>query len=164
MKSRILSVIAGLAALPQIAFAHCPLCVAATGSAVATARFFGVSDSITGLFVGIFVSSTAIWLNNILKKRNSGKEYMALQKEIIILVSVVSTFLTFYLSGLVFSLEDKLIIGASAGVVMPLLSSVFHKALKSYNNNKSFIPFQSILLMFATALISAAGFYATGFV
>src|SRR3989338_8948107 len=52
--------------------AHCPLCTAATIIGVGVTRSFGWDDSIVGIFVGAMIVSSALWVNNILKKRNIG--------------------------------------------------------------------------------------------
>ena len=54
-----------------------------------------IDDVIVGTFIGGFVVSTAFWLNRIIKKRNKGKDYLPFQSTIIILISFVSTFVSF---------------------------------------------------------------------
>lgn len=68
--------------------AHCPFCTLATGSAVATARLFGLSDPTIGLLIGAFVISGSLWANNLLRK-----EYIPRQSLLIILFSLGSMLL-----------------------------------------------------------------------
>src|SRR3989338_2455804 len=60
-----------IAIIPTV-MAHCPLCTAATIVGVGVTRSLGWDDSIVGIFVGAMIVSSALWLNNILKKRNIG--------------------------------------------------------------------------------------------
>ena len=121
--------------LPQIAFAHCPLCSAATGMAVAATRAYGLDDLIVGLFVGSFVVSTALWMNNFALKRKKGKEYLPNQKAILIIFSLMTMLVTFYFAGLldmkyrIFGI-DKIFFGTIAGTLMTLFSFQMHKKLR----------------------------------
>ena len=63
--------IAFIGVLPAV-MAHCPLCTGATIVGVGITRSFGLDDSIVGVFVGGMIISTALWFNNVLKKRNIG--------------------------------------------------------------------------------------------
>ena len=56
-----------IAVIPGV-MAHCPLCTTATIIGVGVTRSFGLDDSIVGVFVGAMIVSSALWLNNALKK------------------------------------------------------------------------------------------------
>lgn len=149
--------------LTKSVMAHCPLCVAATGAAVAVTRAYGIDDLIVGLFVGGVVISTALWLDTILKKRNKGKNHIPLQSMIIVFLSIVSTVVSFYFAGmlgnvypvyLIFGL-DKILVGTLLGSFITLATFQFNDSfLRRLNGNKNFVPFQPIIL--TTAFLSLA--------
>jgi len=60
-----------IAIMPSV-MAHCPLCTAATIVGVGVTRSLGWDDSIVGVFVGAMIVSSALWVNNILKKKKIG--------------------------------------------------------------------------------------------
>lgn len=84
-------------ALAQIAYAHCPLCTAAAGGGVAVARFYGVNDSIIGLFLGAVIISSALWFNKWLRKRVK----FPFQETLIVIGSFLMFAIPFYFSGLI---------------------------------------------------------------
>lgn len=143
-------------------FAHCPLCTAATGSVVAATRFYGVDDLIVGTFIGGFVISSAFWFNNILRKRNKNKNYIPFQLVGILLLSLVLTILTFHTIGLtsvtLFGV-DRILLGLLIGSFITLIAFRFHDFLKRSNGNKSYIPFQVILITLAFLLVATFGYY-----
>ncbi len=152
--------------LSQIALAHCPLCVGATGMAVATARFYGVNDMITGLFAGVFILSTSLWFHISLKKRNKGKDYIPQQSLIIIFVSIIMTLITFYYTGLwsgnsLFG-TSNIIVGTIVGSFISGVTFMVHDLLRSMNDNKNYVPFQPIVLTSTASFLSILAFYAVG--
>jgi len=160
MKKVLIWLLSVLALLPAIVIAHCPLCTAATGSAVAAARFFGLSDIITGMFAGAFIFSAALWTYKSLKKMNKNKNHILFA--IILLVSILLTLLTFAFAGVLngysrfFGLYD-IITGFLFGLLITSITFHIHYTLRKMNNNKNFIPFQGIVLIF-----SALIFYVNG--
>ena len=151
--------------LPISVFAHCPLCVAATGSAVAIARFYGVPDLITGSFIGAFILSIASWINRVLIKRNRGKSYFPFQS-IVLAAFWLFAFLTiFSIAKLIsFTLFDKLLLGILVGSFITLFAFKFNDFLREGNGNKNYIPFQVIFVTLAFLLLSVFGYYSMGFV
>lgn len=90
----------GILTLPAV-MAHCPLCTAAAGAGVAAARFYGVDDSIVGLFIGALIVSTALWFNKSVKKRWN----YALPAFIVVLISFLLFAGPFYYTGLITNVE-----------------------------------------------------------
>ncbi len=133
------------------AYAHCPFCTIATGSAVGVARLFGLSDPTIGLLIGAFVISGSLWVNNVLKRK--GEEYIPHQSLLIILLSLGSMLL-----GVYFALFDELLGWASIyGVVLGMLvgsviyygTAQTHYYLQEINDGKNFIPFQGFIMLSA---------------
>lgn len=150
------------------AHAHCPLCTAATGAAVAAARFYGVDDLIVGTFIGGFIISTAFWFNRVLRKKNKGKDYVPFQLEIISLLSFVLTLISFQTAGIV-SIEtlfgiDRIFMGMLIGSLITLFTSGLNDLIRKNNGNKNYIPFQVISLTLAFLSLSVLGYYLVGWV
>lgn len=154
--------------------AHCPICTAATGTAVITARWFGIDDLIVGTFFGGFLISSTLWFNNILKNRNKGKEFIPYQGWLLILISLVSTLFIFYTMGLsetsilipkftIFGVS-KLFLGVIIGSIVTLFAFYLHEILRKINENKNYLPFQSIILSLILLLITSVSFYLLGWV
>ena len=78
--------------------AHCPLCTAGAAGGVAVARYFGVHDSLVGLFLGAFIISTALWFNKWLLKK--GKNF-PLQESILVVASFLLLAVPLYTGGVI---------------------------------------------------------------
>jgi len=136
-----------------IAFAHCPLCAAATGIAVTATRAMGVDDAIVGTFIGAFTISTGLWLHRALIKRNKGKPRIPFQGVIIALASLVATAATLEISGIAAVPEffkilgtDRLIFGTLLGGAISLAAFYAHERMRRLNGRKNFIPLQGMIL------------------
>ena len=146
--------------------AHCPLCTAATGAAVAVTRWYGLDDSIVGVFVGGMVVATGLWFNNLAKKFNKGKEYLPFQSGIFLLLSFILTIITFYFANLlgpsnpfkIFGI-DRILFGTIIGVIASFTAFKLHDMLRVFNRNRNYFPYQSILVLILTLAISSSILY-----
>ncbi len=146
--------------------AHCPLCTVATGTAVAFTRWYGLDDSIVGVFVGGMVVATGLWFNNLAKKFNKGKEYLPFQSGIFLLLSFILTIVTFYFANLmgpsnpfkIFGI-DRILFGTMIGIVSTFTAFKFHDMLRVFNRNRNYFPYQSILVFILTLAISSSVLY-----
>jgi hypothetical protein len=131
--------------------AHCPLCTGAVGAGVAVSRFYGVDDSIVGLWIGAFVISTALWFNRMLKKN-----YLPMQNVIVGLAALLLTVVPFYFAGLIGGLHapqlfgiDRLLFGILLGSVLTYAAIFGSNAIKK-RRGRVIIPYQTVLLTLAT--------------
>lgn len=146
--------------------AHCPLCSAVTGAAVAVTRWYGLDDSIVGVFVGGMVVATGLWFNNLAKKFNKGKEYLPFQSGIFLLLSFILTIITFYFANLmgpsnpfkIFGI-DRILFGTIIGVIASFASFKLHDILHMFNRNRNYFPYQLILVLILTLAICSAILY-----
>ncbi len=158
-------------AMPLVS-AHCPLCSAAAGAGVGIARFYGVDDSIVGLFLGAFVVSTALWFNKLLKKKIN----FPLQQFLLVMISFLLLAVPFYYSGLIINADmvralpnsysilglgvfgiDKLL----GGMIIGSSAIWFVFSLGDYMKKKRglLFPYQSISFMLLTLIILSGIFY-----
>ena len=146
------------------AFAHCPLCAAATGATVMVTRAYGIDDLAVGTFMGGFVLSTSLWFDRIIKKRNKGSQYIPMQALILTLFGLLFTLFTYYWANLMgpflptlFGL-NKLFLGTVVGTVVAFSGFELHKLIRR-NMQRSLIPFQGIFLTLLSLVIVNIGFY-----
>ena len=148
------------------ALAHCPLCIAATGTAVAFARFYGVQDLVTGTLLGGVIISSSLWLHLFLKKRNKGKDYIPFQEFIILFLSVLSSLVSIYfvdggISGYLYGLSD-LAFGMLTGSFVSIAAFQIHEFLRRMHGNKNYFPFQAIALVLLFLAVSIWSYYFFG--
>ncbi len=161
-----------LLSIPTIV-AHCPLCTAATGAGIGLARWIGVDDSIVGLFLGAFIISTGLWLDNWLKKK---KISIPLQGFLLVFASFLLTIIPLYLTGIIKNFEivrslpelsilglsifgiDKMLFGTIIGILAVGYSFSFSNYIKKKNGRVLF-PYQGISFMMITLFILSEIFW-----
>jgi len=158
--------IAFIGVLPAV-MAHCPLCTGATIVGVGITRSFGLDDSIVGVFVGGMIISTALWFNNVLKKRNIGtKGNEKLRLLSLIILTSILTLVTFYYAGLfgrgnefrIFGIES-ILVGSFSGGILSLGAFYYSNYLKNKNGGKVLFNYQTMIISLI-ALIVNAGLFA----
>ncbi len=160
----LLSILTLFLSMPRV-MAHCPLCTAATIIGVGVTRSFGWDDAIVGIFVGAMVVSSALWVNNILKKKGVGGNGL-LRISSLTVASFVLTILTFYLAGLfglantyrIFGME-KILFGTLSGGVVTFAAFFASNVIKSRNNGMPAFSYQTMIITFAAILVNAALFW-----
>ena len=145
--------------------AHCPLCTGATIIGVGITRSLGWDDSIVGVFVGAMIISSALWMNNIFKKRNIGGNAL-LRITSITIATLVLTFLTFYYAGLfglgntyrIFGIE-KIVFGAISGSFVSIIGFAASNKIKAKNDGKAVFGYQTMIITFAGLILNALVFW-----
>lgn len=150
--------------MPSI-MAHCPLCTAATIVGVGVTRSLGWDDSIVGVFVGAMIVSSALWLNNVLKKRNIGGNAF-LRIGSITIATFVLTILSFYYAGIfgpantyrIFGME-KIIFGTISGSIVSFVAFFASNEIKRRNEGRVLFNYQTMILTFGALILNALIFW-----
>lgn len=134
--------------------AHCPLCTGATIVGISIAESYGVDSAITGIWVGAFIISTALWFDRVIKKKYN----FPAQSAIISVLAMVLTIVPFYYAKmfinpvLIFGI-DRLLFGMLAGGLITYGGIELSIAIKN-KRGKVLFPYQTIVI--SLALLSAA--------
>lgn len=154
---KLLALPLALAASVPAALAHCPVCTAATGAAVAAARVYGVPDSIVGVLIGAFALVTGLWINNAMKKRNW--VFIPAQAWVLSLVSIVLTIVSLHI-GKLFAASaplwgmPSLLSGILLGSGMTGIAEGAHRALRIHTGNRNLVPLQGLIAVMAAMTLS----------
>jgi len=150
--------------IPNV-MAHCPLCTAATIVGVGVTRSLGWDDSIVGVFVGAMIISSALWLNNILKKRNIGGNAF-LRIGSITVATFVLTILSFYYAGILGPANpyrilgiEKIIFGTISGAAVSFASFFTSNKMKVRNEGRVLFNYQTMALTFGALILNALIFW-----
>lgn len=164
MKIRMLSffVALGLAAAGS-AQAVCPVCTIAVGSGVGLARYFGVDDLITGVWVGGLLVSVSLWTLDWMKRKGYAFPF---ERSIVPAAYYAFSILPLYWShsighplNALFGI-DKLVVGIVLGSIAFLLAAEGYQALKAGNGGHAHFPFQKVAMpVAALALVSGALYF-----
>lgn len=149
------------------ALAVCPLCAIAVSAGVGFSRWFGVDDSITGLWIGGLIVSMITWTISWLDKKNihfKGKEILT------IIGYYALTIIPLYYYGIMGGVQnslfplfgfhiDKLAIGIITGSVGFYFGASWYYELKEKNQGKAYFPFQKVVMPVAPLIILSILFY-----
>ena len=160
----LISLLSLIAILPRV-MAHCPLCTAATIVGVGVTRSLGWDDSIVGVFVGAMIVSSALWINNIFKKRNVGGNAF-LRIGSITIATFVLTVLSFYFAGIfgpantyrIFGME-KIIFGTFSGAIVSFITFFSSNEIKKRNEGKVLFNYQTMVITFGALIFNALIFW-----
>lgn len=142
-------------ALP--AKAVCPVCTIAVGAGLGLSRYFGIDDSLSGIWVGGLILSTALWTADWVHKRG-----LKIKIKVINVISAaifyVITIVPLYYSGIighpyntVFGM-DKLLFGTIIGSITFILGISLDKlARKKYG--RQFFVYQKVVFPVASLII-----------
>ncbi len=159
LKQWLIGGFATLASIPA-ALAHCPVCTAATAVAVGAGRVYGVDDGIMGVLIGGFLVSSALWLNNVFKRRNW--VLFPGQGLAIVVASLILTIVGFQkgnlLTGALLWGMPRLLAGMLVGTGAAMAGEGVHASLRASNHGKNHIALQGMIILLASMLVATAAF------
>lgn len=153
-----------LLALPKLSFAVCPVCTVAVGAGVGLAKWLGIDDSVSGLWIGALIISVSLWTISWLNKKNisfKGRKILILGTYYLIFV------LPLYWKGYIghpynkFCGIDKLLFGIILGSVLFAAGVILHNHLRKGNDGKSYFKGQKIVLIVTSLIIASLVLYFT---
>lgn len=148
--------------------AHCPLCVGGAALGLSVARFFGIDDSISGVWLAALLGAISFWSERPIAakiKSASLKKYLRPALYLIIFGFTIWTFyafndyaiekLKFYLlnlhAGTIIGLP-KLIFGMVVGGILFYLVDFLDDTLIK-RNGKVYFPYQRVIVSLGASLI-----------
>jgi hypothetical protein len=168
MKKRLVGTLAIMGFfIPNIAKAHCPLCVAGAGTLAVGAAYLGVNVYVVGVLVGAFALALGLWTTRLVKKN-----YIPHQKPVITTLVFFSTIIPIspliqhYVSfnvywfgeyGSLFNrtyIINRFLIGCAIGALIMYVSPYLSKEISKLRENK-LIPYQGITITFILLIVSS---------
>lgn len=142
--------------------AFCPVCTVAAAGGVGLARWFGIDDTITGLWIGALLTSVIFWTANWMTKKGWGFRGLTLLCGIFyILITVVPLFYTGIMGhpwNTIWGI-DKLAFGMVVGAIFFYIAEKIYLALKKKNGGHAHFPFEKVVLPVVTLVILSGIFY-----
>ncbi|MDO8341264.1 MAG: hypothetical protein Q7T59_04785 [Candidatus Woesebacteria bacterium] len=156
--------------MPKPALAVCPVCTIAVAGGLGLSRYFGIDDTITGIWVGGLMVSLTLWLVNWLIKKDFKLFKKVDEKTRILLSFLLWTLLTYpplYWANIIghpFNTIlgiDKLVFGSLIGIPAFLLGVYFDKKVRRVKGKQLF-QFQRVVFPFTVLLIFSLVLYFWG--
>ena len=148
--------------ITQTIFAVCPFCTFAVGAGIGLTQYFGIDDTVTGLWIGGFVVSLIILTNDWFKKK---KLTFYGYKCIVAVAYYAFTIMPLYLNSIIGHVLnklwgiDRLLLGIVIGSVIFFIGAISYNFLKKHNNNHAYFPFQKVIMPIAPLIILSIIFY-----
>jgi hypothetical protein len=148
--------------IAKSAFAVCPVCTVAVGAGLGLAEYFGIDDSISGLWIGALIVSMSLWTINWLDKKNI--RFLG-RKIMIFLGYYVIVILPLWLKGKIghplnqLCGIDKLFFGIILGSLLFAAAAVLHAYLRKKNGGESYSQGQKIAVPLALLIIASIVLY-----
>lgn len=155
---------------PSPAKAVCPICTVAVAGGLGLSRYFGIDDSVSGVWVGGLMVSLTLWLVDWLSKRNF-KWLSNVNTKIVttfsFLIWVLLTYPPLYWAGIIghpFNTIlgiDKLIFGSILGFVVFIIGVLSDKKVREIKGGQLF-NFQKVVFPVISLLIVSLVLYFWG--
>lgn len=143
-------------------FAVCPLCVFVVGAGIGLSQYFGIDDTITGIWLGGVIVAVIAWTIYWLNKKNvrfcGRKIFITVAYYCLIIIPL-------YMSGIIgHALNklwgiDKVLLGVIIGSIAFFGGAISYTQLKKKNNNKAYFPLQKIVMSVLPLIILSGVFY-----
>lgn len=158
----VLLLIAAFVFTPIAAQAVCPVCTIVTCAGIGLARWIGIDDVITGLWIGGFMASLSFSISSFLDKKNIKSKF----KDFFAVAAVYSFFLVIMLWANIIGLPentfcciDKLLFGIVFGSIILILSNSLYIFLKRKNGGKPHFMYEKIAVPILNLSIASLIFY-----
>ena len=142
--------------------AVCPVCTIAVGAGVGLARYLGVEDTITGVWIGGLVISMALWTVSYLERKKRNIKNAEIISVVFYYLIVVVPLYFMGIMGHPFNKicgVDKLLVGIIFGSLAFILGHKINLKLKERNGGKVYFPFQKVAMGVASLIIVSLIFY-----
>jgi hypothetical protein len=144
------------------ASAFCPVCTVAVGAGLGLSRWLGIDDTISGLWVGAVILSSAFWLINWLRAKKISFWAM---NPIVIIASYLLVIIPLYYAGIMghpynrLWNMDKILLGTIIGSLVFYGVSRLYNYMKKKNNGHAHFPMEKVALPVGALIIFSFIFF-----
>ena len=152
-----------LFALP--AYAICPVCIVAVGAGLGLCEYFGIDDTIAGVWIGGMLVAMIVWTITWLNKKNWKLGNKVLRDILITIIYYAMVIWPLMAKGMIghpwnklFGI-DKLGLGIFIGSLGFLGATMWYDDIKKKNNGHAQFPFQKVAWPVGALIILSLSFY-----
>lgn len=140
----------------------CQVCTIGVVAGLGLSRWFGVDDTIFGLWVGGLLVSVTGWTVNWLKTKKINFKGMIIVTAIVYYASVIIPLYWKEIIGHPLNKLwgiDKFIIGIAFGSVIFAIAVLLYEVMKKKNGGHAHFPFEKVVIPISSLIILSAIFY-----
>lgn len=148
--------------LVNYVYAFCPVCTVAVAGGVGLARWLKVDDTVSGIWIGGLILSSALWLITWLKTK---KYTFFFYQPIIIAATYALIIVPLYYANIMGHPYntlwgmDRLLVGIIIGSIVFALALLFEAFLRNKNHGKVYFYFQKVVVPLIFLAIASLIFY-----
>lgn len=149
--------------LTQAVYAICPVCTVAVATGLGLARWIGIDDTVSGVWIGGLILSSSLWLINILGKKNpkflifNSKFLIIVAMYLLILIPLAWTGIIGHPFNRIWGI-DKLAVGITFGSLAFLAGVRTDKKIREIKGKQLF-NFQKVVFPLLALITSSLIFY-----
>ncbi len=142
----------------------CPLCVAGAAIGLSIARYYGVDDTVVGVWLGALAISSAIWAMRVSNNRIK-KQYVPAQSFAIAVIVALAMVLPFYYAGFFRGMPNmpdsvlgvnKVLLGLVVGSILTYAGVPASNAAKRRGVH---VPYQATILTLSLLMVFSVLFW-----
>lgn len=150
--------------LPAYANPACAVCTVAVAASLEIARYFGVDDSVVGVWAGALLALLGYWLIVWFDKKNwhfPGRDFWLIALSVAMIGFMYVGEMSYQPEPLLFFLYlDPFLFSVIAGAVLLILANRFYQWMKKRNGGHAHFPFEKVAVpVVALALLSIYFYY-----
>jgi len=153
--------------VPTSAYAICPVCVGGVAAGLGLAKFLGIDDLITGLWLGAMLVAITMLTEEWFAKKGWLQKLGKLRLVLIALITIGSViyplysldYINFHFDHVLWGI-DKLLIGPAFGMLGFVSGYFLDAQIKRNNSGKARFPFQRVIVPVGIIwLLTVAGYF-----
>ena len=149
---------------PVLANPACAVCTVAVAASLEIARYFGVDDSVVGVWAGAFLALLGYWMIVWFDKKNwhfAGRDFWLIALSVAMIGFMYTGEMTYQPEPLLYFLYiDPFLLSVIIGAVILILSNRFYQWMKAKNGGHAHFPFEKVFVpVFALFLMSMYFYY-----
>lgn len=142
--------------------AFCPVCTVAAAGGLGLARWFGIDDTVSSLWLGALTVAISVWTFEWLEKKKWTFPYYRLVTTAAYYALLVAPLYFYDLIGHPlnkFLGVDKILVGVIFGSIFFYGAGSLYQWMKKNNHNKPHFPYEKVVLPVGTIVILSILFY-----
>jgi DMSO reductase anchor subunit len=152
-----------LSTTPASANPACAVCTVAVAASLELARYWGVDDSVVGVWSGAFLALLGYWMILWFDK----KKWNFKGRNFLLIALSVSMICFMYIKKMVYSPEvilwilyiDPFLFSVILGAVVFIYASLFYQWMKAGNGGRAHFPFEKVVVPVAALVMLSIYFY-----
>lgn len=151
------------AAYPAFANPACAVCTVAVAASLEIAHYFGVDDSVVGIWVGAFLALLGYWMIvwfEHKKWRFAGRDFLLIALSVAMIGFIYINKLTYDPQPILIFFLDPFLFSVILGAIILILSNRFYQWMKKKNGGHAHFPFEKVAVpVVSLALVSLFFYY-----